>query len=292
MARLAAALAEGSDAELARRALSLALHLEPHDPAPRLALARMHAEAGDLAAARTEAELVLKDSIDEGARARAAFLLGEIVRFQGSSEQARDYYETAMRIEDALLSRDRTDVTASRWYARARGRTAELDAGKGDFDRARLGAEAALAMLYGCASQMGETPVIAADIADAEMRIAALDLDEAKPTLARRRLNAAIQRYEALAVMESSEPHWRAVLADAWAMAAEADYLRGAKTDAREAMDKGAPPCLRRLANRKRPLNRSFKRACWRSGSTPLPMEESRKPASWCTPCSIKPTTP
>ncbi len=236
-ARLAAALAEEADPSLARKALALVLKLEPRDLTPRLALARMHAEAGELDAARAEAALVLKDGVDEGARARAAFLIGEIARFQGEA-QAREFYETTMRIEDALLSRDRTDATAARWFARARGRVAELDASSGEIDRARVGAEGALAMLYGCASQVGETPVIAADIADAEMRMAALDLDDEKPTQARRRLNAAIQRYEALVITETREPHWRAVLSDAWAMAAEADYLRGAKTEAREAMDK------------------------------------------------------
>src|SRR5262249_60209987 len=142
-----------------------------------------------------EAGLVLKDAVDEAARARAAFMLGEIARFEGRP-QAREHYETTMRIEDGLLAHDRTDAAASRWYARARGRLAELDASEGQFARARTGAEGALALLYGCASQVGETPVIAADIADAEMRMAALDLDNGAPTQARRRLNAAIQRYE------------------------------------------------------------------------------------------------
>src|SRR5262249_38474278 len=75
-ARRAAFLAEVRDPALAREALSLAVQLEPQDPAPRLALARLSAEAGDFDAARTEAALVLKDAVDEGARARAAFLLG------------------------------------------------------------------------------------------------------------------------------------------------------------------------------------------------------------------------
>lgn len=236
-ARLAGVLAERYDPDLARKSLKLALRLEPHDPTPRLALARLNAEAGDLDAAQREAGLVLKDAVDEAARARAAFMLGEIARFEGRP-QARDYYETTMRIEDALLFRDRTDATAARWFARARGRLAELDASEGQFERARTGAEGALALLYGCASQVGETPVIAADIADAEMRMAALDLDNGAPTQARRRLNGAIQRYEALAITETNEPHWRAVLGDAWALAAEADYLRGAKDEARGAMDK------------------------------------------------------
>jgi len=236
-ARRAAVLAEVRDPRLAREALSIAVRMDPRDPAPRLALARLHAEGGDLDAARAEAALVLKDAVDEGARARAAFLLGEMARFQNDGA-ARGFYETTQRIEDALLSRDRSDPTAARWYARARGRLAELDAAEGDFERARTGAEGALAMLYGCASQIGETPVIAADIADAEMRVAAFDLDDGNANSARRRLNVAIQRYEALAITETAEPHWRAVLADAWALAAEADYARGAKPDARAAMDK------------------------------------------------------
>lgn len=236
-ARRASVLAEVRDPALAREALRLAVQMEPRDPAPRLALARLHAEAGDLDAARAEAALVLKDAIDEGARARAAFLLGEIARFQGDPA-ARGFYETTQRIEDALLSRDRSDPIAARWFARARGRLAELDAAAGEFERARTGAEGALAMLYGCASQLSETPVIAADIADAEMRMAAFDLDHGSANSARRRLTAAIQRYEALAITEAAEPHWRAVLADAWALAAEADYVRGARPDARAAMDK------------------------------------------------------
>jgi hypothetical protein len=236
-ARRAAVLAEVRDPALAREALCLAVQIEPLDPTPRLALARLHAENANPDAARTEAALVLKDSVDEGARARAAFLLAEIARFQNDGA-ARSFYETTQRIEEALLARDRSDPTAARWYARARGRLAELDAAVGEHDRALAGAEGALAMLYGCASQVGETPVIAADIADAEMRMAAFDLDSGNANSARRRLNAAIQRYEALAITETLEPHWRAVLADAWALAAEADYVRGAKADARAAMDK------------------------------------------------------
>src|SRR6185295_15625991 len=97
-ARRAAVLAEVHDPALAREALSLAIQMEPRDPTPRLALARLHAEGGDLDAARAEASLVLKDAIDEGARARAAFLLGEMARFQNDGA-ARGFYETTQRIE-------------------------------------------------------------------------------------------------------------------------------------------------------------------------------------------------
>lgn len=248
-ARRAALLAERDNPDLARKALALAARLEPLDPTPRLALARLHAEAGDLAAARAEADTVLKEAIDKAAQARASFMLGEMARVERDFAAARTAYEFALKVEDALLSTNRSDPTAARWYARARGRLAELDAGAGEFLRARSGAEGALALLRGAAAQTGETPVLAADIADAEMRLAALELDANEAPSARRRLNEAIGRYEALAITEKSEPHWRAVLADAWALAAEADYVRGAADSARDAMDKALQARLRLAAN-------------------------------------------
>lgn len=237
-AKLLAAQAERDNPGLARQALSLAVKLEPVDAAPRLALARLHAEAGDLEAARAEAALVFADAVDQAARARAAFILGEIARVLGESVKARAAYKTVMSIEDAILASDRNEPTAARWYARARGRISELDMADGAYDRARVGAEGALALLRATAAAIGEPPVLAADIADAEMRLAALDLDDDQPASARRRLGEAIGRYEALAVTEKDEPHWRAVLSDAWALAAQADLARGAKDLAREAMDK------------------------------------------------------
>ncbi len=247
-ARRAAVLAERDDPELARKALALAARLEPLDPTPRLALARLHAESGDLIAARAEANAVLKEAIDKAAQARASFMLGEMARVERDFAAARSAYEFTLKIEDALLAGARSDPTAARWYARARGRIAELDAGAGEFLRARSGAEGALAMLRGAAAQTGETPVLAADIADAEMRLAALELDANEAASARRRLNEAIGRYEALAITEKDEPHWRAVLADAWALAAEADYVRGAADPARDAMDKALQARLRLAA--------------------------------------------
>jgi tetratricopeptide (TPR) repeat protein len=223
---------------LAREALALAARLEPLDPAPRLALARLHAEAGELDAAQAEAAAVLAEAVDQAARARAAFMLGELARFQNEIARARGFYEQTLQIEETILAADRNDPTAARWYARARGRLADLDAAAGAFGRARTGAEGALALLRAAAAQTGETPVLAADIADAELRLGALDLQSGQPASARRRFGEAIARYEALAVTEKTERHWRAVLADAWALAAEADYARGAAKPAREAMDK------------------------------------------------------
>lgn len=248
-ARRAAVLAERADPEIARDALRLASSLEPLDPQPRLALARLAAEQGDMAAAVKEAEAVLSDGIDQAARARAAFILGEIARVQGNADAARRAYTTTLKIEDDLLAAHRSDVTAARWYARARGRLAELDAAAGEFGPARTGAEGALAMLRAAAAQAGEPPALAADIADAEMRLAALELDEGQAHSARRRLGEAIGRYEALAITEKDEPHWRAVLSDAWALAAEADYVRGSSDAARAAMDKALQARLRLAAH-------------------------------------------
>lgn len=248
-ARRAAMIMERTDPAFAVRALATAARLDPQDPAPRLAAARLHAEAGNLEAARAEAALVLKDGIDDAARARAAFMLGELARAMSDDAAARAAFDTALKIENQLLKRDKSDPTAARWYARARGRLSELDAAQGDMARAATGAEGALSMLKAVAAQVGETPAIAADIADAEMRLAALELDGEKPASARRRLNEAIARYEALAMTETSEPHWRAVLSDAWALAAEADYVRGAPEAAREAMDKALQARLRLAAD-------------------------------------------
>ncbi len=248
-ARRAAILAERRDPDLARKALLLVAKLEPLDPTPRLALARLHAEQGDLEAARAEASFVFKDAIDQAAQARASFMLGELARVQGDAATARRSYETTLRIEDALLAVNRNDPTAARWYARARGRIAELDAGAGDHSRARSGAEGALALLRATAAQIGEQPMLAADIADAEMRLAALEIDANVANSARRRLTEAIGRYEALAIVEDHEPHWRAVLSDAWALAAEADYVRGAADEARASMDKALQARVRLAAN-------------------------------------------
>jgi tetratricopeptide (TPR) repeat protein len=261
-ARRAAALTETSDPDRARQALAIAARLEPLDPAPRLALARLKAEAGEIDAARTEAEAVLAQSIDQAARARAAFMLGELARVGGEHDRARAAFDTVVTIEEKLLAADRSDPAAARWYARARGRLAELDLLQGKTGRARVGAEGALALLRASAQQTGEPPVLAADIADAELRLGALDLDSGDAPGARQRFGQAIGRYEALILIEPNEPHWRAVLADAWALAAEAELARNAPAEARAAMDKAL--ALRvKLANAN-PAERWSLAAAWR----------------------------
>jgi tetratricopeptide (TPR) repeat protein len=193
-ARRAAWLAEPVDPDKALTALKLAARLEPFDAGPRLALSRLHAEAGDLDAARAEAEAVLADNIDQAARARASFILGELARARGAHDDARQAYRTVIEIEDDLLKSDRTNPHAARWLARARGRIAELDANAGDFPRARAGAEGALALLKAVAAQISETPPLAADIADAELRLGALELDANEAESARRRFAQATGR--------------------------------------------------------------------------------------------------
>jgi len=247
-ARRAIILTQRRRPDLAYEALQLLTRLDPTDPEPKLVLARMHGEAGDLTAAKTAAAEVLQ-TVDQGARARAAYMLGEFARVDMAFAEARRHYEMALKIENALLDADRNNPILARRYARVRGRIAEMDAGAGDLARARTGAEGALAMLRGTSAQISETPELAADIADAEMRLAALELDTGNANTARRRLSEAIGRFEALSVLEDNEPHWRAVLSDAWALAAEADYARDAPDKAREAMDKALQARLRLAAN-------------------------------------------
>lgn len=237
-ARRAAWLAEERDPARARAALHLAAKLEPLNSGPRLALSRLHAEAGDFDAAKAEAQSVLEGAVDQAARARAFFILGEIARLQGEAAAARTAFSAAAQIEEKLLQADRMNPHAARWFARARGRIAELDAESGARAKARNGAEGALSMLRAVAAQISETPALAADIADAEMRLGALDLDGGEAPSARKRLEQAIGRYEALILLEPNEPHWRAVLADAWSLAAEADFLSGAAGEARASIDK------------------------------------------------------
>lgn len=247
-ARRAAALWEQSQPVRARQALALAAQLAPLDPMPRLGLARLAAESGDLATAKAEASALLASNAAPAAKARAAYLLGDTARAEGAMAEAKAAYTQTLKLADAALNVDRSDPHAARWYARARGRIAEIDASVGDFARAKSGAEGALTMLRAAATQLGETPELAADIADAELRLGALELDANQPSSARRRFREAIGRYEALSVTETTEPHWRAVLSDAWALAAEADYARGDADAARDAMDKSLQVRLRMAA--------------------------------------------
>jgi tetratricopeptide (TPR) repeat protein len=247
-AKRAAILAERRRPALAREALLLAVRLDPGDSDSSLDLARLHAEAGDLDSARAEAERVAREAIDLTARARAQYLLGEMARLVGEDEPARAHFTQVLQIEDRFLAANRNDPAAARWYARARGRIAELDALAGAAVRAQSGAEGALALLRACAAQIGEPPVLAADIADAELRLAGFELERGAPASARRRLSEAIGRYEALAVTEKEEPRWRAALADAWTLAAEAEFARAAPESAREAIDKALQARLRLAA--------------------------------------------
>ena len=237
-ARQAAALSAAGDPERYRRALAVAARLDPLDASPRLALARRLAEEGDLAAAERQASAIFADAVDRSDRAHAAFVLGEIARARGAYEEARPHFQAAATIEEAILAAEPRDTAAARWYARALGRVAELDIARGDFKSAGAGAEGALSILRALAEQLGETPMLSADVADAELRVGVFKLDSGDAPAAGEHLTEAIGRYETLVVHEPEEPHWRAVLADSWALAAEVALARGASGAARSAMDK------------------------------------------------------
>ena len=138
----------------------------------------------------------------------------------------------------------------------------------------------------------------------------------AKPTPRAAGFGEAIGRYEALAVTEKDEPHWRAVLSDAWALAAEADYVRGAPDAARERDGQGAASAAapggeasaRKLGARGH-VARCARRCARRSATAQAAAESlqqaralaetidarrrtrKRRRASWSTRCSIKPIT-
>jgi hypothetical protein len=244
-AKRAAWLSERSDPDFALSALAMALRLDPQDADAQLTAARLRAETGDIDGAKAAAKQIAENAIDMGARARATFMLGEIARLESDPKAARAWFERAAQIESGLLSQSRSDPTASRWFARAKGRLAELDYEAGARESGRAGAEAALALLRAVAAHVGEPPILAADIADAEARLASIELDDGKPSSARRRLGEAIGRYEALAITEQDEPHWLILLADAWALAAEAELKRDAASAAREAIDKSLQTTIR-----------------------------------------------
>lgn len=260
-ARRAAHLAEGRDPARAARAHALAAKLDPLDAFPRLALARLHAETGDVDAARREAAAVFSEALDQAARARAAFILGELARARGDVAEARQAYAAAAHIEESMLSGDGADPVAARWYARSIGRIAELDA-RDDFAKARRGAEGAVSILRALTMQIGEPPMLAADIADAEFRMAAFALDAGEAGAARQHISEAIGRYEALILAEPDEPHWRAVLADAWTLAAEASLSLGAPDNAVGAIDNALK--LRLKLARHDPAERGALAAVWR----------------------------
>jgi hypothetical protein len=161
-----------------------------------------------------------------------------LARAEGDLKTARGAYQDTLKIEAALLDADPQDPGAARWYARAKGRLAELDAAAGDMKAAITGADAALSLFRAAAGQIGETPLLAADIADAELRRAAFAFESGDAGDARVRLGEAIGRYEALAAVEKGEPHWRAMLAEAWTLAAEAALAENAAQAARDGIDK------------------------------------------------------
>jgi hypothetical protein len=261
-ARSVARFAAGHSTGRAARALDLTLQFDPRDDWARLALARLRASSGDLDAARREAETVFADAIDQAARAQAALALGDICRLEGAYAEARIQFAEALAIEAQILMAHPSDTTALRWHARALGRIAELDIVAEDLPRARTNAEGAHKLLAALADQLGEEPILAADIADSELRLAQLALADDKANAMKPHLEQALARYEALTLLEKTEPHWRDRLAETWALMAEADLALSDAKAARAAMDKAVSQRVW-LANQE-PAERWGLAAIWR----------------------------
>src|SRR5690606_25011282 len=120
-ARRAAALAERDNPGLALKALALARQIEPLDPAPRLAAARLYAEQGDLAAARAEAREVPREAVHAAARARSAVMLRATARMDGDHAGAPTHCPLMLPPEGPLLA-PRRPRSCARPSTRRRGR--------------------------------------------------------------------------------------------------------------------------------------------------------------------------
>jgi hypothetical protein len=114
-ARRVAALWEKTDPSRAQQALALAVELSPLEPGPRLGLARLAAEAGDVAAAKAEAQALLDQTKDPESKTRAAVMLGDLSRAEGATEEARSFYTQRSRPTGPI----RTALTGSRALAGA-----------------------------------------------------------------------------------------------------------------------------------------------------------------------------
>ncbi len=167
-ARQAAAMADGRDVTRVSRALAALTKLDPADSNAQIAAARLLAEQGDLASARAAAETALKSAPVSAVRGRAAELIGDLAIAQGDNAAARRAFTEALRIASDALNAAPSDTAATRAFARAKGRLADLDVAEGRDGRGN--AEAALALLRAIA-QGQETPDLAADIADAQLRL-------------------------------------------------------------------------------------------------------------------------
>ncbi|MBL8551129.1 MAG: hypothetical protein JNJ73_14170 [Hyphomonadaceae bacterium] len=214
-AKRAAALALELDAQRAEAAFARLCEIEPGDAVSRLALAQLRADRGELAAARGEAARAFQDAADDGAKALAAFTLGEIAMARGDREEAKTGYAFAMKLQQRVLTAYPDDFDALRHFARARQRTADMLAQEGDAAGARDGHAEALAALEALSQRREARLSLAEDLAIGCARIAALSEQLREPDVALRFANARCGWLQRLAEGEPDAPVWRHDLAEA-----------------------------------------------------------------------------
>ena len=107
-ARRAAWLAEHNDPALAREALGIAARLEPLDPTPRLALARMAAEQGDFEEARSAAAAVLAEAVELARHADLFLAIGSSLVVEPAASLPRIARDRGARL--VIINRDETPL--------------------------------------------------------------------------------------------------------------------------------------------------------------------------------------
>jgi tetratricopeptide (TPR) repeat protein len=128
----AGALAAPSDSAKAVAAFRLAASLDPLDGRAAIAAGAHLARLGAYAEARDLAGHAFQQALDEGIRAEAAFLLGEIALGGEAIDEALDAFQAAEQLFDALHRRDRTDPECLLAIARLNLRLTDVALLQGD----------------------------------------------------------------------------------------------------------------------------------------------------------------
>jgi len=259
-AKRAGALAAGIDNPKAEAAFRLALQLDPLDGAPRVALSRLAAEAGDLDAAWRAAGEAFGAAIDEGDRTLAAFVLGEIAEARGDGESARQAFMAARTLAETVLKNDPHDLSAALDLAAARQRLAELDLADGDEANARAGHEAAYALFAALADGPRSDAALKADCAFSAARLADLALARGDLGAAKTHILQAEGFYGAIGAPR--EPGLIEARAALLSIKAEIARREGAFDEARAAMNSAVAARVARAAED--PTQRGALLMAWR----------------------------
>jgi tetratricopeptide (TPR) repeat protein len=236
-ARRAAALALERDAERAEVALACAAEIDPLDGVSALALAQLRADRGDLRSAREEAARVFNGAVDESARALAAFALGELALARGDRAEARDAYQAARQLHEAILSRDPSDYDALRHLARADQRLADFTAAEFGPAEGRAAHGHALAILEALSQRDDALLDLAEDLAHGCARLAALCAELGDEDGAQRCAEARIGWTMRLVDGEPQVEIWRQNLADAWEARSAIDLAARRLRQGRDAIE-------------------------------------------------------